>query len=149
MKKLLGVFCLFILLACGDDFMEPVTLPDYLYSGSIRIMQNPQIVVDGKAYENGLGSGPIQVTVAEHKETDQIQFTIYGKRYSIYDADFWINHPDCMEYNNLEQTIIERDANGNDVVKIFYPDSFWKDCYYEGKEEKSLVFLIKSKQPFY
>ena len=149
MKHRMILFFLLFLGACQDDFIPHAAPSNFLYSGSIRILQDPQILMDGETYANDLQSGPIQVTVSENKETDQIQFTIYGKQYQIYEADFWIDHEHCIEYNDLEQVLIEQDANGNDVIKIFYPDAFWKACYFEEEEEKSLVFLIKSRKAFF
>jgi len=149
MNKHLVFILLFLCLACQDDFTEPIEPSNFLYSGTIQILEDPHILMDGETYPNNLQSGPLQATVSENKETDQIQFTIYGKMYQIYEADFWVEEESCIEFNDLDQVLLERDANGNDIIKIFYPDGFWKDCYYEDEEEKQLVFLIKCRKAFY
>ena len=148
MKKVLILFCVF-LLACQDDFIAPTTPSNYLYSGTIRLMQNPQIVVDGKAYENSLNSGPLQVTLSENKAIEQFKFTIYGRRYLIYAADFWFKEAVCLEFNELEQVVFSQDERGNDIIEVWFHEDFWDDCYYEKEEEKELEFLIKSRSSFF
>jgi len=148
MKKIGILFCVFFV-ACQDDFIVPTTPSNYLYSGTIRVMQNPQIIVDGKAYENSLNSGPLQVTLSENKATEQFKFTVYGKRYNIYEADFWFKEAVCLEFNELEEIIFSRDERGNDVIEVLFHEDFWDDCYYEEEKEKQLEFLIKSRSPFF
>lgn len=148
MKNILFIFCCF-LVACQDDFVAPITPSNYLYSGTIRIMQNPQIIVDGKAFDNNLSNGPLQVTLSENKATDQFKFTIYGRQYNIYEADFWFKEAACLEFNELEEIILSQDEKGNDILEVLFHEDFWDDCYYEEEKERSLEFLIKSRRSFF
>ena len=149
MKQLTLILGILILVSCKDDFTDPLPVSDYLYSGSIQIMDNPQIMVNGEAYENSLSTGPLQVTVSEDKATDLFLFTIYGRKYGIYEADFWVNEAICLEFNEAEQTILLQDERGNDVIRVLFHEDFWDDCYYENEEERNLSFLIKSRKPFF
>ena len=144
---LLLFFFLFFI-SCQPAPNGPVPADEtYIYSGSFRAIQEPFISVDGTEYPNLLGESPIQITAEVYNES--LVFTIYGRAYGIYEVNFFVNHADCFEYNGSEIVDYAIDDFGNDVVRVVFPEDFWKRCYMDEDLEKVVSFVLKSEEPVF
>ena len=111
------------------------------------ILDESYIQVGEEKHPNDIGQCPIQFTV--NIDNDNLVYTLYGKQYGIYEVDLFINHIDCIEYNNGEFVEYSTDQLGNDIVTITFIEDYYKKCYLDDEVEKAVGFILKSRRAIF
>lgn len=132
-----------IITACGDDdFLLMDDRQDFFYSGEFMIFDQSYVVIDSVRFANNLNDSPLVFKLAKIEES--LYFRIETKSYGIYEVDFFRTDIDCLNYNDTEIVLYERDNRGNQLITVILEDDYFDKCYFSDDIEKPIEFTLKS-----